>query len=606
MTGRGRNWAGAVALLLVGACDRPAEVAGTAASRDEVHPLLPAREAPEPAAPVEDRYREVVAGAHGPVGLFPVGDDYVGTVYEIASPGPGQFVVTATTAQGIDAGEMRYTLDADGRAVRTEGRGRWDEPIDTSKRRWLDATTAVVTARSRDGTNPYAPCRQVRETYASGHDGDFETEWACLGAAGTPMPDDSGCAIRRYENYEGARRGMTRSVACFDADGAPVTDVEGVHRTVFERDDHGCLTATAFFDAAGAPVRTRDGWASVRYQPSPTCDTRQRAFFGVDGQPVADPDGVQRYDYDVSEGLVVRESRYDVKGRPTLSGNDGAHIVRFEYDVDGDLTSSRLFDTQDRPVAGRFGYHARRFTYTPEGFLKTRVTQDRYGRPVRDLQTGVVETRYVHDGFGDLVEEAYFDAHGRPMPDLLDRVGRVKYERDERGRVVDKSYWADADTPVPRWSGSHAYRHGYDAHGRLASLESLDADGRPMAEETGTTRQTFAYDDADREIEMAAFRDGQPVAVGGRASIRGYHRVRRELDTYGRVKALRYFGPAGEPVEATFAPLRLSAHRVELVRRGARCVEQRFFQGEDTEPSAVVDCGKQDCVTAYGIGMARL
>jgi YD repeat-containing protein len=600
-----------VALLFCGACTPT----GDTAHRDHTTraETTAMTAAPRPKAihtddatrSVTGLFREVVESAHGPVGLFPVEPDFEGAVHEITAPAPGKIVVTHTTAQGIDAGEHRVTLDADGRVVRIEVWGRWGEPVSTSVRRWLDAKTAVVEKVARDGSNPFAPCRRFRETYASALDGDFLVEETCVDADDAPIPDEWGCVRYRYERYDGERRGMVHAQRCIGPDGAAVANVEGIHRTVNERDEAGCVTVASYEGVGGELVAGDDGIAVNRYERSPTCMMTARAVFSAAGEPTSDADGVHRTVYEVSAELVTRERRYDPRGQPVRSADDGAHLVRYTYDALGDRTTASFFDEEGRPIQGRLGFHSTRYTYTPEGFAATHVFVDRHGKPVRNMWLGVYRVSYVHDEYGELTEAAYFDARGRPMKDLIDQVPRVKLTRDAVGRVVERSYWFGDGTPAKRWSGSHAFRFRHDERGRKVSMETLDVDGRPAVDDVGVGRQVFEYDDEDRVVGTAFFRDGAPAVVGGTACIRGYHRLRREFDHLGRMTTLRYRAPSGEAVDATICLVDDTAHRIDFVYEGTRCVEQRFFRGESDVPSLVRDCRRQECVASTGVTGTR-
>lgn len=594
------------ALIALAACTSPSGAPGMGESPEEAaiaHPL--GAEPPDEGVAVPGVYRKIVQSARGPIGLFPVEDDFEGADYELTTPEPGLVVVLATTAQGVLSSEQRVTLGADGRVVRSETFGRWGEPRGTRSWRWLNGSTAIVDAARRDGTNPLAPCRRIREAYAHGPDGDFPTMETCVDGDGALRPDEAGCIGVWYSRYEGERRGLVRARTCLGPDRAATGDVEGIARTVLERDAAGCVRSRSYESATGKPAANADGIATTNFDRTATCVETSSTTFGIDGKAVADSSGVHRFVYEVAHDLVTSERRYDVRGRPVHSRADGAHVVRHTYNSSGDRLESRLFGTDERPIDGRLGHHMRRSTYTAEGLPQTRVLTDVRGWLVRQPWTGAYQEVAQWNATGDLVSLSYLDVRGRPMKDSNHAVERVRLTRDSAGRVVEQSYWSAQGTAVERWSGNHAYRDRYDARGRRISSETLDVEGRPVVDDLGVDREVFVYDDADRLVESSAFRGAEPATIGGHACIRGYHRIQRELDWRGRVTVLRYFGPAGEAVDATLCVPKLAAHRIEFVYEGARCVDQRYFSDEGTEPVLVRDCRKQKCVSQVGSNLHR-
>lgn len=594
------------ALISLAACTPPADAPGTRESSEEAVTARPLEAEPlDEGAAIPGVYRMIVESARGPIGLFPAEENFEGAVYELTSPEPGLVVVLATTAQGILSAEQRVTLGSDGRVVRRETLGRWGEPLGTRTWQWLNGSTAIVDAVRRDGTNPSAPCRRIREAYAHGPDGDFLTTETCLDGDGAPRPDEAGCVGIGYSRYGGERRGLVQARTCLGPDRAATGDVEGIARTVYSRDAAGCVRSRSYKSAAGRPAPNGDGIAVARFDRTATCVATATTLFGVDGKAAAGSSGVHRFVYEIAHDLATSERRYDVRGRPVRSRADGAHLVRNTYNESGDKLESRLFGTDERPIDGRLGHHMTRSAYTAEGLLKTTVQTDVKARLVRRPSTGAFQEIAEWDATGDLVSLTFLDARGRPMKDSNHQVERLRITRDSAGRVVEQSYWSAQGAPVARWSGSHASRDRYDARGRMISSETLDIEGRPVVDDLGKDREVFAYDDADRLVESSAFRGAEPATIGGDSCIRGEHRIQRELDWRGRVTALRYFGPAGEAVDASLCVPEVAAHRIDFVYEGARCVEQRYFSGESAEPVLVRDCRKQECVSQAGKNTVR-
>ena len=562
-------------------------------------------EAPAPRAPAgasDGRpragvFRHYAVTLAGPIGAGELADQGGVAYVRIEDAGGGLWKVARFDGGGVPLGSEAIRVDAQGRIATWRSDDRFGLKLASSTYRCSSDSECLRTQRYRDGRNALEPCaaeRIVRD------DVKLVEDATCLGRDGQPIPGARGVVTTRVEEYDGpGLRRLNRRVAFFDAAGAPMVSRDGIHAMQTTRNERGCVVETASFGVGGAPAALRGIHRRVSTVGGAGCDVTQIQLMGTDGSRVADEYGVHRYDYAVSRGRVTREARFDTEARRAVSSADKAHVVRYTYDGRGNHLSSAWFGVDDQPVNNLSGYHRMAWTYTANDMMETREFFDAAGKPVSDTFK-VHRYYYVRDPRGLVVMQAYYDKRNKPCKDFVDQVYMIKYGHDARGVTTSVSYWRNEAKPMKRWSGVHEFRYVIGEDGRMMEKTSLGTSGELAKGSLGFSREAFQYDALGRWTERSYWHNGTPVAIGRRACVSGYHKVKRVYDARDRVEELRFLGPDGYEVNASFCTVKARASRITFVYRGATVLEQRVFKAGSSVPSKALDCVDKPCVNDWG------
>lgn len=243
-----------------------------------------------------------------------------------------------------------------------------------------------------------------------------------------------GCAIQETE-FDAS--GLPAAITCLDTGNRPVAGHDGIIRTRYSRDPHGCLTGFRYQDDGDRPAPLRDGTAELRMEPGPRCECLVATAVDLAGHQIGLRE-VATYD---EQGLVTSRKLFDDRGRPARGGLCPAHEYRFEYDAQGRRTAETYFDTSGRPSTcqGVAGAYARQVSeYDARGNLTatTRMTGGAEPRQVERSETifgsddRAIEAHrtgerehyavYSYSSVGQLTEVAHLDARRKPIDIYFD------------------------------------------------------------------------------------------------------------------------------------------------------------------------------------------
>ncbi len=429
-----------------------------------------------------------------------------------------------------DGGVTSHVYDALGREVQTV------YPDGTSARKTYAANGRVLSEIDENGnatTYEHDPAgRMVSEIDALGN----TTAYGYDATGRTLSVTHSDGSVHRYEYDAVGRRTRvvfpdgTAEALAYDATGLTVsrTDAAGLV-TTYGYD--ACRRLARVTDAAGAATTyTYDEPGNRRTQTDANGNTTSWAYDAF-GRPTT-----RTLPLGMSETLV-----YDGVGNRTAHTDFNGDTTSFAYDVANRPTSKAYPDGSAVTYAYTVG--GRRASVTDARGTTTYV-YDARGRLLRTTDPEGASVVYAYDAAGNRTSVAApagvtlyrYDALNR-LAGLADPSGgETTYAYDSRGNVVSVDY--------PNGTG---IRYGYDALGRVLSVENVGPGGAPISryaytlgpagnrlrgEEDGARSVEYTYDALYRLVEE---RITDPV-VGDRTTAYSYDAAGNRLSRVDSVE----------------------------------------------------------------------
>ncbi|MEV7437032.1 DUF6531 domain-containing protein [Streptomyces griseoviridis] len=503
----------------------------------------------------------------------------------------------------------RYTYDAEGRCVRTDGTdGILDYVYSYDP---LDHTSVATNSLGSSTTYRFNDAYQlVAETDPLGHtttrtwdryDGLLSLtdplgrttayEYDATGnTVGVVHPDGSS-AHYRYDGH-GALVSATEQNGAwwrYDHDDRgnvlTVTDPVGT-TTAYTYDDRGAVASvtdglgnesrvssdraglpTVVVSATGATTRfVYDAFGRVRevVEPDGAVSLVTWTVEGLPGRRVHADGSVERWEHDPEGNLL---SHTDGRDRVTRYETAPFDRPRVRIEPDGSRTEF-TYDTELRPVCVR----------NPQGDTWT-YEYDAAGNVVRETDYNGRTVTYRHDAAGQIEERT--NGAGQTVRYRRDLLDRVVEQRDPEDRVTRFVYDLGGGL-VEAVNDDARLLFTYDAHGRVLTencdgrvlTHTYDVLGRRVRRQTpGDVISEWRYDAAHQPVELR----GSGRTIGFGHDLAG-HEVLRSL-------------PAGASLTQRWSASghRLVAQTVHAPERKGEAHDRRYAYRSDGLPSTVVD-----------------
>ena len=238
---------------------------------------------------------------------------------------------------------------------------------------------------------------------------------------------------------------------------------------------------------------------------------------------------------------------YDVSGNLTTYNTDKYAIVRYKYDLLGNVVSTAYFGVDKKPVKCNEGW---------------------------------ASTLNVYNKMGKIVKQSFFDINGNPTdPKLMVPVGICDY--DKWGNMT---FIASQDghghyiiNPQTGWA---ILRMTYDSHGNCLSRAYFNVSDKPMANSDGYHKETYKFNNDNNCTEHAYFgTDGKPML---------YYSIHRETyayDTNGNQVLMELYGISGSK-RSTATQDGISAQRPTTKTTSRPCGNTTTQQARNSKRSA--------------------
>lgn len=368
----------------------------------------------------------------------------------------------------------------------------------------------------------------------------------------------------------------------FGLRGEPVVETgqTGAHWIVWQYDDRGNVTHIRLYDAADAPMVGGKGYfdfPAFEQRASFTEHNRLKtvAYFDQGNAPLTGPEGWHGYriEYD-QRGFVAQISYFDQNLKPVNLRSFGwSHWARVN-NAFGQPLEERFFDQDNQPVTTLDGgYHLRRNAYDPAGNCIAQTHFDVDDQPVADKTNGAHRVATEFDRFRNPVMVEYFAA-GDMRINTNQGVHRQQSTYDDYGGLTDSSWYDKDNRPANGPDGVHHVAYAYDQRGMITRMERYDAKGQPAVGKDGMHKVVYDHNDKGQEIKWQAFAlDDKPAE-----------------DSEGNHLAINEFDPCGREIRSTRLRADNSpnwdrqlgiATRKQVWDRENRWIEQAYYDAEE-------------------------
>jgi hypothetical protein len=401
--------------------------------------------------------------------------------------------------------------------------------------------------RALTGANDLAGCGFMAVKPAPGR-----LDLACLQWNGGPMRDTNGVAVTQIRLDPA---GFVGERVRLGLDHKPVAGHDGVHRTVYQHDAAGHLTAELHYGVDGKPMlSTSEGCSGHRYEHDERGLLSRETCLGRDGEPAREEEGVAATTIDYNgDGCAIRRRSWDRDGKPTHVR--GVYGVTIENDGLCQERSTTCIDADANPVACGPGEPAR---YDYERDDKGREVSIKHrepdGDPGRDSEYGAFELRKSWDPLGNLVEESCWGPSGERIE--CDHTGyhAEKIVVDDAGRTRNVRYFGVLGEPATNL-GVAVRRYVYDNYDHIREIDGFDETG-DVVEALGMASQRRLYDPGHRLFALLLYdRNGKPATykgcfTGRDCPARDWHAVRIFRGDNGRVTKNEFFDSDAQLIES--------------------------------------------------------
>jgi len=250
-----------------------------------------------------------------------------------------------------------------------------------------------------------------------------------------------------------------------------------------------------------------------------------------------------------AQGRDAKLTFFNSTGEPTPNG-EGVYGYRVVRDGAGRTTLLTNLDREGKPVANRAGVIAVACGWDGNGRLIRVELRDGEGHAT--VSNGVAATTIEYDSAGNVIRQTRLGADGKLARSAGTNWVTQEITRNEHGEVVGRKYSrGEADggtTLIAQWTiayddfghpadlriaGAVNWRTAFrrDASGNVIEEKYLDAEGRPVAGETGYAIKRRAYEfgpQGSRWVETYFDTSGAKTYGNG-----GYHRLITEFGPTG-------------------------------------------------------------------------
>jgi hypothetical protein len=552
----------------------------------------------------EGYYNDWDYGPHGVYGNLLLTKIQGRTCYKIEKGGPQKVIVRQFNPSGILINVTTVTF-LNGILSEFDQANQWGEIYEYRDYQLKEENVFRVTDLVR-GKNVFLPCKYALHFYTN----ELLSEVQYYSFTGQLMEDRNGVAIIQYKRYNDSIRFAERiETSYFDAQRRPVISKSATYHTLkCQFDEHDNKTSESYLGINGEPITiVKSNISSVRFSYDSNNNLIKYECYGLDDKITLNLSGVAWVEREYNQGYLMKETRFDSLGSKVrvFASGDGVSYITYEYDPAGNTVRENYFDQSGKPMNNQSGVQEIASFYSL-GNMLTRVSYfDEFGRPCvnRDKFNSTV---YVKDDLNRIIQISNFGVDGQPIKTFTEEVFMLKRKYDKYGRVISTSYWADSNTRMPEWGGYYEELTKYDEDGQPIEYINLDADGRPLVANDGSSTKKLVYN-ADGRLGERQFLHNNKLINRKRGMTKDYSIIKYRYDQSGKEEELTFWGANQKPVNAAvwIGDSISTVHRIAFIYNGNRVVEQKYYKVDDAEPFQIVDCLKNDFVNLSGISTGR-
>lgn len=371
-----------------------------------------------------------------------------------------------------------------------------------------------------------------------------------FGVDGAPVLGPNGCHEERTD-YNGD--GLPVRIERVGVDGQLAATPKQAPRTELTYDNQGLLIEERHLDGAGRLFMLGQSFARRKRDHDASGRMVGETFYGADGERVINSQfGISRIAYVRNERGAFTEVRvFGTRDEPILDSHHG-HVVRFDWDREGERIDISFFGLEDEPILNRDGYHRKKTSWDADNRGNTERYFDTRNEPM-ELAGGAHQIRYEDNREPGLYRRISTRLDGSPSaePSVIDTM---------------KDPWGNTIGMRQRTSELELFSPGeivgiddvFDVRNRRVARRLVGPDEQ-LAVAPFVTEQRWEYDDGG-QVVLEHFFDGngdpgmQPTPRDGpivrSPGFNGpYHRREIKVNALGQTIAESFFGVDGSPME---------------------------------------------------------
>ena len=338
-------------------------------------------------------------------------------------------------------------------------------------------------------------------------------------------------------------RGNLKSYKYYNLQGQ-LTSVDGIAGQEYILDNRGNILE---HKPIGTNSELAYGKVLFRYKYDKYDNKIEMSVYDKNGATL-NAENVHRYEYVYnSRNQQIEERRYGKSGNLIMCDQNWA-IRKDEFDNRGNLCTRRYFGTDEKPCMTKYngGWSSANYEYDAFGHIIRQCFFDVNGKPT-DPKTMPPVAVAEYDKWGNMSMVAAQDSKGNYI--LFPGKGWSinRYEFDKRNNVITTSYFDEKNNPVLCSEGYHKQTYLYDQHDRNIEEAYWGTNGQPIMV-NGYHKETYKYAENSNNIVEDAIFDtkGNPI----NNSI-GYHKVIITYNDEGTIQLTRKYYKANGSLFAT-------------------------------------------------------
>ena len=467
---------------------------------------------------------------------------------------------------------------------------------------FTSSTEGLEEIEKERGENTNLPSKSMVHTFENG----LLLESKYKNFDGTIGVGPKGYSKIKYVRFDDENRwGLRKEETYYDENGNP-TQYGNIHKISYERDERGNIIQKSFWDANNKPVLNDLNVHLIKYTYDALDNETEESYYGISDEAIINGYGIGSIRYDYQNGKCISETRFTTPGviatASTLEALDKASIIKYEYDARGNVILTTYFNELNAVTKTTSGYAkiARQFdshdNYTKEEYM------DEFGNRIED-DNGIHCYAYTYDQLGRRISISFFDKFLEPTQESFTYfMSKHKYE--ESGLLSSTSYWRNNDSKMTRWSGEHEVNYKYNDQGQELESYYLDEEGSLKKTAFGSSRIVTKYDRLARETSVAYFDNEVPSSVLG-TTVAGYHSINYNYNNENKLISIEYLDENYNHTNANVYSYG-EVSRVELLYKGNKISEQKWYLANSEIPIKVLDCFNSECMTSGGLVMRFL
>lgn len=321
-------------------------------------------------------------------------------------------------------------------------------------------------------------------------------------------------------------------------------DINGIYGRAYKRDDKGRVIEEMYLGANGSIKATKKGLAYRRHTYDKNDLWTETHYYAADGTTGADENGTPRviilYD---KYGNRIGEDYVDDNGNYVIRTDMNACGARYELNEHGLMITHYYIGTDGRPCYGSEGYVKAVYEYDSNGFVSSSTLYDDQDS-ITTNTSGWAITKVTCDTKGNPLLVRYFNRNGDGVYRVDEEGAGFQREYDSLGNVILEYLLDPQGTPMMQDAGKSGVSVEYNEYNRPVRYTNLDVNGAPIEDIDGVGVMTMEYDRMGNIVCFGQYDASGTKRVNSKSS--GYSFVKHTFSDTGDCTETAYYDAEGK------------------------------------------------------------